>query len=320
MASVSQHSHSPGQFDHRALFYGDEDEFLAGVIPFLREGLEAEQPTLVAVSERKIKLISGELNGDANLINLVDMEEMGRNPARIIPVWLDLVEQTSKSGRTPRGIGEPIWPGRSPEELSECDIHESLLNLAFADSIPWSLLCPYDTTGLDDEVLEGARRNHPHLDHDGGQAESFEYMDPADGDPFEGELPEPSGASHHTAFAHAGDLGLLRRFVSDRAAESALDEQRRHDLVLAVNEVATNSIRHGVGPGRLKIWNQGGGLICDVEDHGRINESLAGRRRPEPGRIDGRGLWVANQLCDLVQIRSGDDGTTVRLHMQADVR
>ncbi len=185
---------------------------------------------------------------------------------------------------------------------------------------PWSLLCPYDTTGLDDEVLEGARRNHPHLDWDGAEAQSIEYIDPAEGNPLEGELPEPASASHHTAFAHAGDLGLLRRFVSDRAAESALDEQRRHDLVLAVNEVATNSIRHGIGPGRLKVWNQAGGLICEVQDRGRINEPLVGRRRPKPGQIEGRGLWVANQLCDLVQIRSGDDGTTVRLHMQAAER
>jgi anti-sigma regulatory factor (Ser/Thr protein kinase) len=27
----------------------------------------------------------------------------------------------------------------------------------------------------------------------------------------------------------------------------------------------------------------------------------------------GRGLWLANQLCDLVQIRSGENGTVVRL-------
>jgi hypothetical protein len=36
---------------------------------------------------------------------------------------------------------------------------------------------------------------------------------------------------------------------------------------------------------------------------------------PEPGELDGRGLWLANQLCDLVQIRSGAGGTRVRLQM-----
>jgi hypothetical protein len=31
----------------------------------------------------------------------------------------------------------------------------------------------------------------------------------------------------------------------------------------------------------------------------------------------GRGLWLTNQLCDLVQIRSGDAGTVVRAHVLA---
>jgi anti-sigma regulatory factor (Ser/Thr protein kinase) len=300
-------------FDHRALFYADEDEYLAGVVPFLRRGIEDGQPALVAVSEPKIRLIGDELGEGAEGIEFVDMGALGRNPARIIPVWLDLVERSAAAGRTPRGIGEPVWPGRSEEELSECQIHESLLNLAFAEAAPWSLLCPYDTAELDDEVLEAARRTHPHVED--VESPSFEQVDPDRA--LEGELPEPASPSIHTAFSHAGDLGLLRRFVSECAADSALDDQRRNDLVLAVNEVATNTIRHGVGPGRLRIWSLQDGLICDVQDRGRIIEPLAGRRRPEPGRVDGRGLWVANQLCDLVQIRSGDAGTTVRLHMRA---
>ena len=37
-----------------------------------------------------------------------------------------------------RGIGEPIWADRRPDELDECQLHESLINLAFAgaDSLP----------------------------------------------------------------------------------------------------------------------------------------------------------------------------------------
>ena len=36
------------------------------------------------------------------------------------------------------------------------------------------------------------------------------------------------------------------------------------------------------------------------------------------GDATGRGLWLANQLCNLVQIRSSPEGTTVRLHMRLD--
>jgi hypothetical protein len=37
-------------------------------------------------------------------------------------------------------------------------------------------------------------------------------------------------------------------------------------------------------------------------------------RRGPDGR--GHGLWLVNQVCDLVELRSGDAGTTVQLHMR----
>ena len=57
-------------------------------------------------------------------------------------------------------------------------------------------------------------------------------------------------------------------------------------------------------------------MVCEVRDRGRIEEPLVGRRRPEPGARGGHGLWMANQLCDLVQLRSRRSGTSVRLHMR----
>jgi hypothetical protein len=35
-----------------------------------------------------------------------------------------------------------------------------------------------------------------------------------------------------------------------------------------------------------------------------------------PEQLHGRGLWVVNQVCDLVQIRSSNAGNVVRLHMR----
>ena len=44
-------------------------------------------------------------------------------------------------------------------------------------------------------------------------------------------------------------------------------------------------------------------------------EPLVGRERPA-GPAGGYGLWLANQLCDLVQVRSFPAGSVVRLHMR----
>ena len=55
--------------------------------------------------------------------------------------------------------------------------------------------------------------------------------------------------------------------------------------------------------------------VVEVWDHGRIHRLLAGRELPSIDDEMGRGLWLAHQLCDLVQVRSSPEGTIVRLHM-----
>ena len=104
------------------------------------------------------------------------------------------------------------------------------------------------------------------------------------------------------------------------ASSAGLRGHRLEDMVLAGHELATNSIRHGGGSGTMRIWADAKTVICEARDRGRLNSLLAGREVPMPDRLEGRGLWLANQLCDLVQIRSSPEGTTVRLHVDPDRR
>ena len=86
--------------------------------------------------------------------------------------------------------------------------------------------------------------------------------------------------------------------------------------MLCADELAANSLLHGGGRGELRVWRDGAALVCEVSDTGTIDDPLAGRRVPSLDRVGGRGLWLANQLCDLVQLRSGPAGTVVRLHVR----
>jgi anti-sigma regulatory factor (Ser/Thr protein kinase) len=86
------------------------------------------------------------------------------------------------------------------------------------------------------------------------------------------------------------------------------------DLALALHEICTNSVRFGGGGGILSLWIDDGSLVCDVTDEGSIDDLLVGRVLPPVSGLGGRGVWLANQLCDLVQIRSGKTGTQIRLH------
>jgi anti-sigma regulatory factor (Ser/Thr protein kinase) len=133
--------------------------------------------------------------------------------------------------------------------------------------------------------------------------------------PLEGALAEPRGESRSLRFSIAS-LHELRAFVSHEAAAAHLGEVRAENVCLAVNEVASNSVRHGGGAGTLRIWSEDGALVCEVRDRGCIGDGLVGRVHPSPDQQSGRGLWLVNQLCDLVQIRSTDTGTVVRMRMR----
>ena len=95
-----------------------------------------------------------------------------------------------------------------------------------------------------------------------------------------------------------------------------LGAERTADLVLAVDEIVTNSVRHGGGAGTLRAWIDGDAVVCEVNDDGYLQDPLVGRRRPTPDAMGGRGLWLANQLCDLVQVRNGVEGCVVRVRVE----
>lgn len=303
-------------FSHEALLYEGREDFIRQTLPFIRDAIVAQQPILVAVDEWKVDELQRSLGRDAAWVRFEDMAKIGRNPARIIPVWRAFVDEHSAGERGMRGIGEPIWAGRSPEELVECERHEALLNLAFA-SIPSALrlVCPYDTGSLPPSVIEEARRNHPIVTAEGtsNRSETYQQLD-AIARPFDAPLPEPEETPVEMHFDEA-HLHELRTFVQAQAMERTLAPDRVQGAVLAVHEAATNSIRYGGGSGVLRIWSQDGKMICDVHDHGFIRQPLVGRVTPDPTQPDGFGLWLANQFCDLVQVRSSSDGSTIRLHI-----
>ncbi|MDX6532539.1 MAG: hypothetical protein QOF68_283, partial [Gaiellales bacterium] len=46
-----------------------------------------------------------------------------------------------------------------------------------------------------------------------------------------------------------------------------------------------------------------------------LDDPLAGHLPPSPMAPDGWGLWLSRQICDLVDVRSNESGTVVRLHV-----
>ena len=233
-----------------------------------------------------------------------DMAEVGANPARIIAAWHEFVDEHGAGGRAIRGIGEPIWAGRSDSELAECHRHESLLNLAFADTPAFRLLCPYDVSALDPGVVEEAERTHPFMSDVDSFRESGSYRGlEAISAPFADPLDDPPASAARLTF-DADSLGAVRDLVTDRAEKAGFDRETTDALVLAVNEIATNSIRHGGGFGAHS--HLGRRRLPPLPGRGRgPNRRAARRQAPTGARRAGRARALAREPA--LRPRAGAD-------------
>ncbi|MDZ4828054.1 MAG: sensor histidine kinase [Actinomycetota bacterium] len=296
-------------FRHEALFYAGDRDYVRHTVPFIDAGVANGEPVLVLVPASKLALLREHVPTPAPGVVFGDVERIGRNPNCIIAVFDRFVAEHARDGQRARGIGEPIWASRTPAELVECQRHEELINLAFAGANEVWILCPFDTDALDESVIAEAHRSHPWVTGEQMAQRSAEYVDPISA--YDAPLAEPAVPTDTFAFDRAS-LGHLRQVVTARAV-AHVDAAGVDEIVLAVSEFATNSIRHGGGRGSVRIWTEGTAFVCEIHDDGRITDPMIGRRRPAAEGIGGRGVWLVNHLCDLVQIRSADSGTVVRL-------
>jgi anti-sigma regulatory factor (Ser/Thr protein kinase) len=301
-----------GRFRHRALFYHGRGEYRAALCAFIQAGRARGESVFVAVPEPKAQLMRQELGEDSAQVTLVDMAELGRNPARIIPAVLAYAGK--HRGQRVCCIGEPIWPGRTEAELQEAIRHEALINLAFRGS-PVTFLCAYDSTRLPGSVIADAASTHPAVIKDRQELASARYLGPAVLPPrCNRALPRPP--AHAEALGYRGDLRPVRRFVASRAKCAGLTPPRIPDLVIATSELAANTLRHTGGGGTVQVWRTSEEIICQVADTGQITDPLARYQARSDELLGGNGLWLVNQICDLVQARTGQAGTTTRLHMR----
>ena len=302
------------RFRHEALLYSGDEQFVEACVSFIRAGLEADEPTLVVALADKLEKLREALGPNAKRVHFGDMAEIGRNPARIIPAWQEFVDEHAEPGIRLRGIGEPIFPARDPHELVECERHEALLNLAFAGADRFWLMCPYDTDALPPEVIAQAKRNHPYVAQGEHHELSADYIgEEAIAEPFAAELPGPPADAAEVRFGER-ELERVRLFVADHCTAAGLVRERVSELVFAINEIATNSLEHGGGSGLLRMWRHGDKVVAEIRDAGRLEDPLVDRRVPDTGDHTGRGLWLANQLCDLLQVRSFPGELVVRMY------
>jgi anti-sigma regulatory factor (Ser/Thr protein kinase) len=301
-------------FSHEALFYPDLTSQLDAVCGFVTDGDGRSDKSLVMLSARKVEAVRGALGSASSSVLFVVSDGESDNPARLIPTWRSFVDSL-QPGCVGRGVCEPVVSGMSDPVLSESQIHESLLNVAFGGDNRFRLLCTYDLS-LGEPTLEQARRNHRSVADLAATTRRTRHSEKSEVHQLGVDSLWDAPGDAQRFDVDVNSVGTARKALYEFAHAFGMSDSASSDCALAGHEVISNSLRHGGGKAHLSIWRDAETLICQVTDSGHFEEPLAGRKRPgETGR-SGRGLWIANQLCDLVQIRSMHAGTVVRLHMR----
>jgi hypothetical protein len=300
-------------YRHEAFLWRTPADYVAGLVPFVLDGLDAGEVVLIGTTPEHAAWISAELGPRAADVQLVDLAGLAHNPARIIPALQEVLESCCAPGRPARGIGEPVWPGRGPEQDREAELHEALLNLAIDPDLPFWLVCPYDAEHLDADALTEAARSHPALVTSTSYAGSASYRGRDHARAlFGAALPDLGGPDADVRVPGTA-LDLAAEQVTLRATASDLFSDQVVHLSTVVRGLVGESVRRGAAEARVRLWDEPGELVCEVSDPTHVEDLLVGRR--PPASADDDPVWLANQVCDLVQVRSGDHGTTVRLHM-----
>ncbi|TDD65994.1 sensor histidine kinase [Actinomadura rubrisoli] len=302
--------------------YGGVDEFLEGALPFLRDGVDAGDRVLAVAGAGRELLLREELGPMAAGVEFAEADTWYGHPARTLADCLALADNTAWQGRRLRVLGEPAWAARPPLEVAEWQRMDAVANVAFRGTGA-SIMCPFPAS-LPAGVVASARRTHPETVRGARALANPGFMDPwaynarCDGEP----LSRPPDDADVLKIERP-DLYWLRAYVGDYARGTPLPEEDLQRLLVAVTEIVTNALRHGEPPIVLRMWTESSGdrsLVCEVCDEGRWEpDSDYGLVPPRPtgtstgGRF---GLWAVRLLCSLVQIRTGEDGTTVRLRLR----
>lgn len=301
---------------HESLCYDSEEHLLAVVVPFLQGGVDAGEPSIVGLGERRAALVRAALPAGSPVIYLAGDDTYARPAAAIRSYRRLLAEHVTAGAGQIRIVGELPVSSFDPAVWDSWARYESAINHAYDDFPLWSM-CAYDVRTTPRGMLDDVLRTHPRTALPGdrhvpspGYVEPRAFLAdlrPVPPDPLQHasprlDLSDPTAAEARQAIRHA--------------APHALPDDDLDDLVVAVSETVTNAHRYGRPPARLRVWTGPARMVVTVSDNGDgPKDPFAGLLplSPSSAATGGLGLWIAHQSCGHVALTRDETGFTVRL-------
>lgn len=313
-------------FRHWACVYDGDQQFLDTAVPFLAEGLAAGEPVLAVTTPANLELLNSALGERGGDMDYAESAFFGRRPAQRIAAfhryWRSQAaapqDGRASAGESPRRVrilAEPVWAGRAAREVAAWARMESALNVALAPA-SISMICPYDAPSLGRDIVADALRTHPAQVSGTQVTPSAQYVDPAEFACSRGSGPLADPPADAMRFQFDGDLRGLRRFITGSATAYGVTGDRADLLVLAVSEVGAYLKNQPPGRASVRTWEQPGAVVCDFrQPGGSITDPFLGLRPAQLASGDGDGLWLTNQICDWMEIRSDARGCSIQLEV-----
>lgn len=303
------------RFAHGLVRHDGPEDFVDRAAPLAAAAMDRGDQVTLAVSPATEELLRARLDGPVT--SLTALATAARGSGQTVAAWRAReLRALSSSGRPVFVLTEHDAALDGPDGSYWTEL-EAALNISLG-GLPVTQLCGYPEFPLHQVVGDAALANHPLLLHEGELTHNPEHRSPAQ---VMANLPvaPPQVLGPPDVFLRYNtfELSRVRGAVEDAVRGTELETARGEDLVLAVNEIATNAVEHGSSQAELFVWSGPDELVCELHDEGRLDVPLIGLAPPHPSQARGRGTWIARQLCDALHVWHDSGGTHVRLLARA---
>jgi anti-sigma regulatory factor (Ser/Thr protein kinase) len=297
------------------------------LMPALRENLDRDAPVLMVVGADTERLVRAELGASSNRLEWADTSAYHQRLGFTFESFRNYLATQHAARRRVHVVAEPDLSAGVSRDIpfdraAAYMSFEAMCNSAYA-GFGCPITCIYDSRRQPDRIIENVRVVHDHEVTADGDVVNHRHVPPAEFLAGRNDVPLPAPprlTDLDVELRRPDDLGDLARAVASWAGSREFADLAVDDVVIAVVEVATNGLVHGVPPVRVRAWWQGGTLVTQVDDAGgRPLPALAGYVAPGMNPATGRGLWLARQLADVVSVHTEESVTSVRLHFPHEV-
>jgi anti-sigma regulatory factor (Ser/Thr protein kinase) len=303
---------------HAIAVYGSDDDLRSRVVPYLRGGLDRGETVVAVTTERAERALRAGLGDDADRVRWGGGEVAYQRLGRVLDGIRAFLTAQSAADVPTRLLTENDIEGDSHHQAAYLRTEAAANDLFRAYGSP--CVCLYDRDRYPEQLLDTVVDLHPQrVDGDGRIRDNATYVEPeayllTHAGPLS---PVPPTVALDVELTELRDLRAARRRVADAGRALGLPAGECDELLLAVNELATNAFRHGTPPARIRMWKNARSVIARVDDHGTSGHraAVAGYHRPDPTAQGGMGLWLTRHLADVVHVDAGLGGTGVEVHV-----